>query len=149
MEVQAAETTQSETVVTNEKNETITSATSSVQWKQKGRKRYCYKNGKKLTGFQQIDGFWYYFNSKGIMCTGWQHAEKHYRYFSPKTGKMRTNTTVQGRKINSEGIWKPVVVLDPGHTGVVSGGYEPLGPGSSERKAKDTSGTQGVATGVP
>ena len=42
-----------------------------------------------------------------------------------------------------------MVVLDPGHTGVVSGGYEPLGPGSSERKAKDTSGTQGVATGVP
>ena len=147
--IQSAEATQPETAVTNEKNETITSAPSSVQWKQKGRKHYCYKNGKKLTGFQQIDGFWYYFNSKGIMCTGWQHAEKHYRYFSPKTGKMRTNTTVQGRKINSEGIWTPVVVLDPGHTGVVSGGYEPLGPGSSERKAKDTSGTQGVATGVP
>lgn len=65
-----------------------------------------------------------------------------------KTGKMRTNTTVQGRKINSQGVWTPVVVLDPGHMGVAAGGYEPLGPGSSENKAKDTSGTQGVATGV-
>ena len=61
---------------------------------------------------------------------------------------MRVNTTIQGRKINSKGIWTPVVVLDPGHTGVVAGGYEPLGPGSSEMKAKDTSGTEGIATGV-
>ena len=121
---------------------------SSVTWKKKGGKRYCYRNGRKLTGFQQIDGAWYYFNSKGVMCTGWQHIGNHYRYFSKKTGKMRVNTTIQGRKINSKGIWTPVVVLDPGHTGVVAGGYEPLGPGSSEMKAKDTSGTEGIATGV-
>ena len=30
----------------------------------------------------------------------------------------------------------------------VAGGYEPLGPDSSQLKEKDTSGTQGVATGV-
>nr|WP_294671921.1 N-acetylmuramoyl-L-alanine amidase [uncultured Blautia sp.] len=129
---------------------TVTTAPlqSSVTWKKKGGKRYCYRNGRKLTGFQQIDGAWYYFNSKGVMCTGWQHIGNHYRYFSKKTGKMRVNTTIQGRKINSKGIWTPVVVLDPGHTGVVAGGYEPLGPGSSEMKAKDTSGTEGIATGV-
>ena len=129
---------------------TVTTAPlqSSVIWKKKGGKRYCYRNGRKLTGFQQIDGAWYYFNSKGIMCIGWQHIRNHYRYFSKKTGKMRVNTTIQGRKINSKGIWTPVVVLDPGHTGVVAGGYEPLGPGSSEMKAKDTSGTEGIATGV-
>ena len=51
-------------------------------------------------------------------------------------------------KINSKGVWTPVVVLDPGHSAVVAGGYEPLGPGSSQLKEKDTSGTQGVATGV-
>ena len=62
---------------------------------------------------------------------------------------MRVNDTVQGRKIDSNGIWTPVVVLDPGHSGVVSSGYEPLGPGSSEKKSKDTSGTEGVATKVP
>lgn len=61
---------------------------------------------------------------------------------------MRINQTVNGRKINSKGVWTPVVVLDPGHSAVVAGGYEPLGPGSSQLKEKDTSGTQGVATGV-
>lgn len=121
---------------------------SSITWKKKSGKRYCYRNGRKLTGFQQIDGTWYYFDSKGVMCTGWQHIRNHYHYFSKKTGKMRVNTTIQGRKINSKGIWTPVVVLDPGHTSVIAGGYEPLGPGSSEMKAKDTSGTEGTATGV-
>ena len=144
-----AETNSQEETTPLDKN-TVTTAPlqSSVTWKKKGGKRYCYRNGRKLTGFQQIDGAWYYFNSKGVMCTGWQHIGNHYRYFSKKTGKMRVNTTIQGRKINSKGIWTPVVVLDPGHTGVVGGGYEPLGPGSSEMKAKDTSGTEGIATGV-
>ena len=144
-----AETNAQEGATPLDKN-TVTTAPlqSSVIWKKKGGKRYCYRNGRKLTGFQQIDGAWYYFNSKGIMCIGWQHIRNHYRYFSKKTGKMRVNTTIQGRKINSKGIWTPVVVLDPGHTGVVAGGYEPLGPGSSEMKAKDTSGTEGIATGV-
>ena len=61
---------------------------------------------------------------------------------------MRINQTVNGRKINSKGVWTPVIVLDPGHSSVVAGGYEPLGPGSGQMKEKDTSGTQGVATGV-
>lgn len=154
MEQLAIVTAQAETNVqegtTPSDKTTVTTASlqSSVTWKKKGGKHYCYRNGRKLTGFQQIDGAWYYFNSKGVMCTGWQHIRNHYCYFSKKTGKMRVNTTIQGRKINSKGIWIPVVVLDPGHTGVVAGGYEPLGPGSSEMKAKDTSGTEGIATGV-
>ena len=145
---QAETNSQEETAPSDKTTVTTAPLQSSVTWKKKGGKRYCYRNGRKLTGFQQIDGAWYYFNSKGVMCTDWQHIGNHYRYFSKKTGKMRVNTTIQGRKINSKGIWTPVVVLDPGHTGVVAGGYEPLGPGSSEMKAKDTSGTEGIATGV-
>ena len=132
----------SETEITTE------SETSEYVWKQKKGRQYCYKNGKKLTGFQKIEGNYYYFNSKGEMCTGWQFAKNHYRYFDYRTGKMRINTTVQGRKIDSDGIWTPVVVLDPGHSGVVAGGYEPLGPGSSQKKSRDTSGTEGITTGV-
>ena len=120
----------------------------SFTWKKRGSKRYCYKNGKKLIGFQQVNGNYYCFGSKGAMCTGWQFVGNHYRYFAGKSGKMRINTIVQGRKIDKNGIWTPVVVLDPGHTGVVAGGYEPLGPGSSEKKEKDTSGTEGVVTKV-
>ena len=61
---------------------------------------------------------------------------------------MKVNQTVNGRKINSKGIWTPVIVLDPGHAAVITSGYEPLGPGSSQMKARGTSGTQGIATRV-
>ena len=41
-----------------------------------------------------------------------------------------------------------VIVLDPGHSSVVSGSIEPIGPGSGEMKAADSSGTRGVSTGI-
>ena len=41
------------------------------------------------------------------------------------------------------------IVLDPGHTAVMSGGQEAIGPGASELKDKDTLGTKGVSSGVP
>lgn len=42
-----------------------------------------------------------------------------------------------------------VVVIDPGHQGRGDSTKEPNGPGSSSMKARVTSGTTGVATGVP
>ena len=41
-----------------------------------------------------------------------------------------------------------VIVLDPGHSNIVTGNTEPLGPGSSEMKAADASGTRGTTTGL-
>ena len=43
---------------------------------------------------------------------------------------------------------KKLVVLDPGHQTKDSSEKEPIGPGSSEMKLKDTSGATGVATGI-
>lgn len=40
------------------------------------------------------------------------------------------------------------IVIDPGHSAVVAEGTEPLGPGSTENKAADTSGTSGVVSGL-
>ena len=40
------------------------------------------------------------------------------------------------------------VVIDPGHSAVVAEGTEPLGPGSTENKAPDTSGTSGTVSGL-
>lgn len=117
-------------------------------WKTAGGKKYYYQNGSKMTGLHKIGKYYYCFNSSGVMLTGWNRVHNRFRYFGSQTGRMRINQTVNGRKIDSRGIWTPVVVLDPGHSGVVASGYEPLGPGSGQMKEKDTSGTEGVATGV-
>lgn len=41
-----------------------------------------------------------------------------------------------------------VIVLDPGHSSVVKGGTEPIGPGAGEQKAADSSGTRGSSSGL-
>ena len=41
-----------------------------------------------------------------------------------------------------------IIVIDPGHQTKDSSGKEPIGPGSSEMKQKDTSGATGVSTGL-
>ena len=99
-------------------------------WKTYGGKKYYYKNGKKLTDLHKIGKYYYCFAADGTMLTGWHRIHNRFRYFGKQTGRMRINQTVNGRKINSKGVWTPVVVLDPGHSAVVAGGYEPLGPGS-------------------
>lgn len=117
-------------------------------WKTVKGKRSYYQNGVVKKGFSKIGNDYYCFDSKGVLHTGWQYTGKRYRYFDKKSGKMKTNTTIQGRKIDRKGVWTPVIVLDPGHSGKASPGYEPLGPGSSERKAKSVSGAQGCVTRV-
>lgn len=122
--------------------------TSLTGWKTSGGKKYYYKNGKKLTGLHRLGKYYYGFDTNGVMLTGWNRIHNRFRYFGKQTGRMRINQTVNGRKIDSNGVWTPVVVLDPGHSGIVASGYEALGPGSAQLKEKDTSGTQGIATGV-
>lgn len=41
------------------------------------------------------------------------------------------------------------IVIDPGHSSIVEGGMEPVGPGAEEYKSADTYGTSGISTGIP
>lgn len=45
----------------------------------------------------------------------------------------------------SKGI---TIVIDPGHSAIVENKQEPVGPGATELKSGDTSGTSGVNTGI-
>ncbi|WP_415334711.1 M14 family zinc carboxypeptidase [Clostridium perfringens] len=49
---------------------------------------YFNSNGNMKTGWEEINGYWYYFNNNGIMQTGWQEIGGKWYYFRPD-GNMR------------------------------------------------------------
>ncbi|MGM8334261.1 M14 family zinc carboxypeptidase [Clostridium perfringens] len=49
---------------------------------------YFNSNGNMKTGWEEINGYWYYFNNDGIMQTGWQEISGKWYYFRPD-GNMR------------------------------------------------------------
>jgi N-acetylmuramoyl-L-alanine amidase len=60
--------------------------------------------------------------------------------------KALVGITDQGPGPSPTGL---VVVIDPGHQAVADLSLEPIGPGSTEMKAKVSSGTAGAVTGTP
>ena len=96
-------------------------------WEQVGGNTYCYCNGILVTGWRQIQGNWYYFESNGAMVTGWVNLSGKWYYFNAN-GVMQTgwlqlgsnryylkadgsaaceNTYIDGQwhRFNSEGLW--------------------------------------------
>ncbi len=74
----------------------------SADWKTVDGKTYYYKNGKKLTGFQKIGKYTYYFNKDGVRQTKWlslKQGDTVYRYyFSKKYGRMFIGKKKIGKK---------------------------------------------------
>jgi len=62
------------------------------------------------TGWINLDGVWYYLNDNGSMATGWVTSNgSDYYYLDPTSGKMLTDTTIDGYKIGSDGKrYKPL-----------------------------------------
>ena len=107
-----------------------------------GGKTYYYKNGKKLTGWQEISGKTYYFDNNGVMATGWMmDANGNKRYFNKKTGAMNTGWVkfTKGRRYfdPSTGIMKTGwLKLDGNRYYLNKNGYAVTGFRSSNGKIR-------------
>ena len=95
---------------------------------------------------------WYYLKSDLHMAANMWVADKSGNCYLGASGKIVYMTNKSAGAI----VYKPapnrqngkLIVLDPGHSRVLPKGTEPVGPGSSTMKAKTSSGTQGVSTGI-
>ena len=103
----------------------------------------------------------------GEVVDGWQKVQYKdtiayisAQYLGTEKVKIQTpqpNTSMQVDEITAEQVPLPgdfdpngiVIVIDAGHQGRGNSNKEPVGPGSSTMKAKVSSGTQGVSTGIP
>ncbi|WP_297424168.1 N-acetylmuramoyl-L-alanine amidase [Clostridium sp.] len=64
---------------------------------------YLYDTGAMAKGWITLSGTWYYLNNSGVMATGWVTSNGDSYYLDTATGRMLTNTTINGYKIGSDG----------------------------------------------
>jgi len=68
----------------------VASVNASAAWKETTSGKQYISNGKAVTGFVKISGTTYYFNSKGIMKTGWLKFTSGKTYYFDENGAMLT-----------------------------------------------------------
>ncbi|SFC48444.1 GH25 family lysozyme [Clostridium uliginosum] len=64
---------------------------------------YLYDTGAMAKGWINLSGTWYYLKESGAMSTGLVNSGSDSYYLDPSTGKLLTNTTIDGYKIGSDG----------------------------------------------
>lgn len=64
---------------------------------------YLYDTGAMAKGWINLSGTWYYLKDSGAMATGWVTSNGDSYYLDTATGRMLTNTTIDGYKIGSDG----------------------------------------------
>lgn len=64
---------------------------------------YFSSEGKATTGWIKDGKFWYYLQPSGIMATGWQKINGNWFYFW-STGQMAASTTIEGWTADANGI---------------------------------------------
>ena len=78
--------------------------TKSTGWLKDGASWYYLKSsGEMQTGWLKENGVWYYLDSSGAMKTGWYQVSGKW-YYSYSSGALAVNTTVDGYRVNSDGV---------------------------------------------
>lgn len=72
-------------------------------WIYDGNNYYLYDNGAMAKGWINIDGSWYLLSSSGAMQTGWVTSNGDTYYLDRLTGRMITDSTVDGYRIGKDG----------------------------------------------
>lgn len=57
-----------------------------------------------ITGWQNINGEWYYFDNTGHIKTGWLDDNEKYYYLN-QNGVMAFNTSINGYYLGADGAW--------------------------------------------
>lgn len=98
---------------------------------------YLYDNGAMAKGWIKIGGLWYLLNSSGAMQTGWVTSNGDTYYLDKSTGRLLTNTTIDGYKIGNDGKRKNKVTQGNSNSSSDSttNNY-PAGPGSNSGSGK-------------
>jgi hypothetical protein len=75
-----------------------------AEWKHDSNGEWYTEGNSWATGWREINGDWYYFDSNGYMKTGWlQDGDNWYYFYS--YGSMAKNTTIDGYLLGPDGVW--------------------------------------------
>lgn len=73
-------------------------------WNDINGSKYYYEDGEKKTGWLKLENNWYYLGDDGKQRIGWIKDENENWHYMNDDGTMATNTTVDGKYLNKEGL---------------------------------------------
>ncbi|WP_437341618.1 cell wall-binding protein [Clostridium butyricum] len=76
----------------------------SAEWRQSGDSWWYSQGSSYATGWNQIDGQWYYFDSNGYMNTGWVYDSGNW-YYLYGNGTMAQDCYIGDSYLSSSGTW--------------------------------------------